>query len=375
MLFWENPFFRLTVHSRDKEQQIREALATAIAKASSKPEKRKLDNAAYVLGRKVKRLSAEFFWPCGMEKEKAYQLISLAKNGILPDLPDEHPRLSVITAMNVLASGCAQDPANAIAIIMKQAPRIDLSASACEFNQDRKLAKMPLIREDSHMELWLRDLPRQTSEALHLAGKTMGPSLYAACMAPAMEEPFSLCPITFAMIHTYLEDVQPLLAELGNDLRYGLMIAPAHSAQSLELLSGKLDTYLKLLYPLLLWNRRMPPIWPLPEKLLQEWAAAAVRAKQEGHETTSSALHRLLIRKAASLPEIESAFKNALASEEKNPSPPPSLGDLPNVPKRIAKIPDLPRKKETDSPAHSFSRLTDTFFSFRNALARSLFKS
>lgn len=244
MLFQDNPFALLGVHSTDSAAAIEAALAQRLA-SSSAESRAAFAEAAHWLLQMEHRVKAEYFWPVGRSNEDALLLV----RGTLP-----HAEETALTPRNHLLAFLNGLPKKTLTLpdllAAEENFRVLSPLDAVEeINQDRRVAGFPAIEEPWMIEECQQELMLEIGSAAIDASRCL-PEEERRALLIALAKQGRRGMLYTQLLSAYEADTAKERAQLENDIAYALMISSKHPQQGLSLLAEKTRRYLSLLMPL-----------------------------------------------------------------------------------------------------------------------------
>lgn len=242
MLFKENPFYLLSVHSTDGAAAIDAALSHKRMALSKEAEGAPYSKAAHWLLQMEHRSEAEYFWPSGLPRKEAFLLAQSGES----DSPLS-PRLRLLRFLNALPEGTL----TLEALLAAEEDFLALSPQEAleDIQRDRRVAGFPAIEEPWVIEGYQQALMLEIGSGAIAASRIL-PEEERRGLLIALAKQGRRGMLYTQLLSAYEADVAKGRAQLENDIAYALMISPNHPQQGLSLLAEKTRRYLSLSMPL-----------------------------------------------------------------------------------------------------------------------------
>lgn len=241
MLFKENPFYLLSVHSTDGAAAIDAALSHQ-RKLLPLEAEGAASEAAHWLLRMENRSEAEYFWPSGLPRRDAFLL---AENGESDCALS--PRLRLLRFLNTLS----EDTLRLEALLSAEEDFLALSPLEAleDIQRDRRIAGFPAFKEPWVIEGYQQALILEIGSGAIAASRRL-PEEERRRLLIALAKQGRRGMLYTQLLSAYEKDVEKERAQLENDIAYALMISQKHPQQGRLLLAEKSRRYLSLSMPL-----------------------------------------------------------------------------------------------------------------------------
>lgn len=253
MFFSDNPFYILSLHTKDGKEAISTALQEKLEKAKDKKERNRLLDAEYDLTHSRRRSSAEFFWLPLLTKKEAYGYIDDIISG-KPAGSINFPCLSsIVLAVNCLYYGAYEDPLPLFLKICEDYGKIDPIATAALFNEDRRSAGLAGTYDYSHVEMCERDLLENIGEAACKVKERAGKEKWTTLISSLAEKEKETIPGADLLL-SYEDSMREEKREKEKDIDYALTLTRTHFPQGLSLAKEKINDWMIPMKPMVLWQ-------------------------------------------------------------------------------------------------------------------------
>ena len=242
MLFKENPFYLLSVHSTDGAAAIDAALSHKRMALPLEAEGAPYSKAAHWLLQMEHRSEAEYFWPSGLPRKEAFLLTQSGES----DSPLS-PRLRLLRFLNALPEGTL----TLEALLAAEEDFLALSPQEAleDIQRDRHVAGFPVIEEPWVIEGYQQELILEIGSGAIAASRLLAEEERRGVLI-ALAKQGRRGMLYTQLLSAYERDVAKERAQLENDIAYALMISSKHPQQGLSLLAEKSRRYLSLSMPL-----------------------------------------------------------------------------------------------------------------------------
>lgn len=241
MLFKENPFYLLSVHSTDGAAAIDAALSHQ-RKLLPLEAEGAASEAAHWLLRMENRSEAEYFWPSGLSRRDAFLLAEGGESDCALS-----PRLRLLRFLNALS----EDTLRLEALLSAEEDFLALSPLEAleDIQRDRRIAGFPVIEEPWVIEGYQQALMLEIGDAAIDASRCL-PEEERRALLTSLAKQGRRGMLYTQLMSAYEEDMRKELSELVRDIEYALMISKKHPQQGIALLTEKTRRYLALAMPL-----------------------------------------------------------------------------------------------------------------------------
>lgn len=315
-----------------------------------------LDEAVHILGQNVNRSEAEFYWPIELPKEKALTFVEKVIDGETVGkefLQPLSPRDILLVEMNQMYYQ-KRVSLDVLLDMEIQCSALSPLQIAEAINKVRQKSGFPKVCDASDIERWNQDLVYQMGLAFR--------EILTHQPLPAMSEMLYELGrkgkrglVYYELLTSYEETSQKQRKELEADVAYGLMILLSHPSQGKQLVQEKLEILISLLRAL--YGRDG---WWVYESLFYQCRNRSIDLyTRKGKEAGLWWLEYLF-----SVFSFDDIGRQQLQQDRKRMQAGHSLTAVPvsefrqsvlMVPKKIQKIPDLPKaRKENVSAMVSF---------------------
>lgn len=336
MLFKENPFYLLSVHSTDGAAAIDAALSHQ-RKLLSLGAEGAASEAAHWLLRMENRSEAEYFWPSGLSRRDAFLL---AESGECDCALS--PRLRLLRFLNTLS----EDTLRLEALLSAEEDFLALSPLEAleDIQRDRRIAGFPTFKEPWVIEGYQQALILEIGSGAIAASRRL-PEEERRRLLIALAKQGRRGMLYTQLLSAYEKDVEKERAQLENDIAYALMISQKHPQQGRSLLAEKSHRYLSLSMPLY----AMSGCWvlrPVFSSIRNRAIELSERLGRETGERWFSLLEELFAFVPAFAKEIRED-QVRLSSGEKLPRGKEGISkkDRLEIPRHISEIPHMKMEK------------------------------
>ena len=241
MLFKENPFYLLSVHSTDGAAAINAALSHQRKLLPLEAEDA-ASEAAHWLLRMEHRSEAEYFWPSGLPRRDAFLLAEGGESDCALS-----PRLRLLRFLNALS----EDTLRLEALLAAEEDFLALSPLEAleDIQRDRRIAGFPAFKEPWVIEGYQQVLILEIGSSAIAASRRL-PEEERRRLLIALAKQGRRGMLYTQLLSAYEKDVEKERAQLENDIAYALMISQKHPQQGRSLLAEKSRRYLSLSMPL-----------------------------------------------------------------------------------------------------------------------------